>query len=188
MTISNHRGVLLSLISLVMGLLAVATPGSSASTEVSVVAARAVPARLVVKGDGIRAVISTRPFRLSVVDGKGRTVVNQVENTRPAPFVGTTLEQPGGTDPIEDRALYSPFTFEVGLRATTQLPASPWIGVLIGAGGGGIQYSPRDVVSYRSIGRGGLQAERCRPTTPSVVSSWCGCLTHNGETCPSRCA
>lgn len=148
----------MSAVAVLLGLLV--TPPSVAIDEALAPlvdeAALGVPGRLVVQGDGVRAVISTRPFRISTFDAHGRVVVNQVANERPAPLVGTTLEQPGGADSSDDRALYSPFTFEVGLGAVAQFPASPWVGALIGAGRAGIQYSARDVVAYRTIG-GGLE-------------------------------
>ena len=82
------------------------------------VAAQSLPAQVVVEGDGATATVQTAPFRLSVQDASGRTVLEQVPNQRAQPFVTPPGPdpQPGGGDVADRPTLYAPLTFTVGVE------------------------------------------------------------------------
>lgn len=101
-----------------------------------------VSAPITVQGLGSRAVIERNPLRIRYEDASGATVLQQVANTLPSPYLPVNIPEPGaGNDMIQDQALYSPFTFEVGGAVNVQFPGTPWQGNLLLAGDAGIQYA-----------------------------------------------
>lgn len=108
---------------------------------------------IVVTGSNSRAVIERNPLRIAYYDGAGHLVLQQVANVSPAPYLPANVpEAGGGTDTVPDRALYSPFTFEVGGAVSTEFPASPWQGNQLLGGTAGIQFSATRVTSVQCSG------------------------------------
>jgi len=122
----------------------------------AVAALPAAPAQAEVLVDDERVTVTTRdarvvaqraPFRLDVQDAAGRSVLRQVENTRPAAALQppTAEPEPGGGDGLPDGVQYQPFAFEVGGSANADAPASPWVGVLVAGGRAGAVFMPTEV-------------------------------------------
>jgi alpha-glucosidase (family GH31 glycosyl hydrolase) len=84
---------------------------------------------VVVDAGGARVVVSRDPFRLTITDGSGRTVLREVP--RPAT---DTIAEPPTTDPLasggdnqDTTTLYAPLSFMVGSETLTQFESSEWI-------------------------------------------------------------
>jgi alpha-glucosidase len=101
----------------------------------------------VVTGEGVKAVVQRKPFRLEIQDARGRPVLAQVENTGQAPVVTPAHPeaQPLGVDNVDGPTLYAPFTFTVGDRDNVQYPLTPWVGNQLAGYEAGVRYSARDV-------------------------------------------
>lgn len=123
---------------------------STASTATTVGAARPI----VVRAQRARAVIQRNPFRLSVQDGHGRTVLAEV-----APSGTGTLTEPATVDPVapgndsqSTTSLYAPLPFLVGTEVVQQQPAGEWVGNLVSGQREGTFYSATSVRSVRRSG------------------------------------
>src|SRR5215210_2476564 len=91
-------------------------------------AARIDPQRVVVAADGVRAVIARSPFRLTVLDARGRVVLRQVPSTR------RSVRLPGVARPVSGAfgppppTLYAPLDLLEGGVGITQTPTSDFAG------------------------------------------------------------
>jgi alpha-glucosidase (family GH31 glycosyl hydrolase) len=112
--------------------------------------------RVVVHGDGWDAVIDRRPFRLSVNDTTGRTLLAQVPNTGQPPLVVPPAPEPVplGNETGTRATLYAPLTFTVGQARDFQYPGTSWNGNMLTGTEAGITYSAGDVVDARAEGEG----------------------------------
>lgn len=115
-------------------------------------AAATLPERLVVAGEQMSVTVATRPFRLAFRDATGATVLAHVPHDGQGPLPGLTTDLPGGAEILPDSTRYSPFTYEVGGDATAQFPAAPWVGAILAAGRGGLQFSTTDVKQVERVG------------------------------------
>jgi alpha-glucosidase (family GH31 glycosyl hydrolase) len=118
--------------------------------------AEAAPAAepLVVDAGAARVVVEQAPFRLSVTDGDGRTVLQEVAHA-----AEDSLVEPGTTDPVGTGAdnqdtptLYSPLSFLVGEETLEQHENSEWVANLRGGGRHGTWYAARSVESVAREG------------------------------------
>jgi alpha-glucosidase (family GH31 glycosyl hydrolase) len=130
--------------------LALLAPGT-ASAAVSIGSER-----VVVRSDMGSAEIARRPLRLHFRDSRGRTVLSQVANNRPAPFFVPPAPRPVplGSEPPRAPTLYSPLTFTVGTQTNVQYPAGQYVGNQLAGTESGIQYSAREVVGVERSGSG----------------------------------
>jgi sulfoquinovosidase len=103
-----------------------------------------------------RATVTRAPFRLSIADGAGRGVLDQVVNDRAAPLVDVPVPSPipGGSQSYTAPALYQPFSFTVGDRADAQVPAGQWEANQLAGLEAGVQYSAREVIAAKPDGDG----------------------------------
>ncbi|WP_243057534.1 TIM-barrel domain-containing protein [Nocardioides sp. SR21] len=102
---------------------------------------------LVVDAGGARVVVEQSPFRLSVTDGAGNTVLREVAHA-----AEDTIPEPATTDPVgtgldnqDTTTLYSPLSFMVGEEHLEQYPDSEWIANLRSGTRSGTWYSAQDV-------------------------------------------
>jgi alpha-glucosidase (family GH31 glycosyl hydrolase) len=102
---------------------------------------------LVVDAGGARVVVEQSPFRLSVTDGDGTTVLRQVDHP-----VEDTLAEPSTLDPLSPGTdnqvtptLYAPLTFLVGAETLVQHDRSEWVGNLKSGTRSGTWYAAQDV-------------------------------------------
>lgn len=101
---------------------------------------------LVVDADGARVVVEQSPFRLTVTDGAGTTVLQEVAHPE-----ADTIPEPVTSDPVSGKdnqdttTLYSPLSFLVGTESLTQQTAGEWIGNLATGTRSGTWYSAQDV-------------------------------------------
>lgn len=74
---------------------------------------------------GARASIDRHPFRLTVQDASGRTVLGEVSNSSPAPLLepASVDPLPPGVDNPATPTLYAPLAFNVGRETLQQYPA-----------------------------------------------------------------
>ncbi|WP_395656369.1 TIM-barrel domain-containing protein [Nocardioides sp.] len=102
---------------------------------------------LVVDAGGARVVIEQDPFRLTVTDGSGQTVLREVAHaaadTIPEP--PTTDPLPPGRDNQDTTTLYSPLSFLVGTEKLTQQPSQEWVANLASGTRSGTWYSAQSV-------------------------------------------
>ena len=128
---------------------ALATPAQGAA-----VADAAEP--LVVDAGGARVVVEQSPFRLSVTDGDGQTVLQEVahaatDSIAEVPPVGGDPLATGG-DNQSTTTLYSPLAFLVGEESLTQEPDGEWISNLTTGTRAGTWYAAQDVESVENDG------------------------------------
>ena len=102
---------------------------------------------LVVDAGGARVVVQQSPFRLTVTDGTGQTVLSEVDHA-----AEDTIPEPTTVDPIstgkdnqDTTTLYSPLSFLVGSETLTQYPSQEWIANLKSGTRSGTWYSAQDV-------------------------------------------
>lgn len=102
---------------------------------------------LVVDAGGARVVVEQAPFRLSVTDGTGTTVLQEVPHAET-----DTLTEPVTTDPLspgrdnqDTTTLYSPLSFLVGTETLVQHEDSEWVANLRSGTRSGTWYSAQDV-------------------------------------------
>ena len=114
------------------------------------------PDRIVVTGQGTRAVIERRPYRLTVQDGAGRTVLQEAPSTGAGPLPVAPLPDPipSGTEPPPRPTLYEPLTFTVGGQRSAEYPASQYVGNQLAGVEAGVQHAARDVVDAAPAGDG----------------------------------
>ncbi|MBZ5738897.1 TIM-barrel domain-containing protein [Nocardioides mangrovi] len=109
---------------------------------------------LVVDAGGARVVVEQDPFRLSVTDGDGQTVLHEVAR----PETDTldelaTLDPIGtGTDNQDTPTLYSPLSFLVGTETLQQYPNTEWVGNLKSGTRSGTWYAAQAVESVTQDG------------------------------------
>src|SRR3954462_2046097 len=95
---------------------------------------------------GARAVVDRSPFRLSVLDASGRTVLaEQPRDADLLPVPPTAQSQFGGISPPPPR-LSGPLSFLAATAGVTQTPASQGQGTLQPVSQAGVLYAARDVV------------------------------------------
>ena len=109
---------------------------------------------IVVEGEGARALIERSPLRISFQDERGRIVLRQARGSGPLPAPPLVDPLPGGADPLDGPALYAPFQFLVGMSASTEIPATQWVGNQLAGVEGGVRHSARDVLAAVSDGHG----------------------------------
>ena len=112
------------------------------------------PERIVVEADGATATVVRSPFRLSVSDARGATVLSELASgtdTMPAP---PHAHQQFGTIGPPPPALYAPLSFLVGDHTVAQEQAHQWEGNLLTVARAGVEYSARDVTTATIRGRG----------------------------------
>lgn len=102
---------------------------------------------LVVDAGGARVVVEQSPFRLSVTDGTGATVLREVEHAAEDTIAEPLTQDPllPGTDNQDTTTLYSPLSFMVGEESLDQYPSSEWIANLRSGSRSGTWYSAQDV-------------------------------------------
>src|SRR3712207_2574690 len=99
-------GALAALCAATVGLAAPAAAGAAVDVRAD---------RVVVTGDGARAVVDRSPFRLTIQDRGGRTVLQQAAARLPLPQPSTSPQpEPGGVNVLPEAAPYAPFVFEIG--------------------------------------------------------------------------
>ena len=139
-----------------LALAAIATLGVCVAPAVASVQIGA--QQIVVTGTGASATITRTPFRLSIQQTSGQTVLAEVPNTVLLPEVQppTVYPTPLGGAPEPGDPLYAPLSFLVGSATTTQ-----WGGGSLFFQGNqqtglvtGIQYSALDVLSAQPNGAG----------------------------------
>src|SRR3954469_2652325 len=81
--------------------------------------------QVVVSSASARAVVTRHPFRLTIADRGGRTVLGEVANSGQAPFPVAPAPDPVllGLDTQKRPALYAPLAFTVGASRHAQYPA-----------------------------------------------------------------
>jgi alpha-glucosidase (family GH31 glycosyl hydrolase) len=114
------------------------------------------PETIVVSTPGAKATITRTPFRIQFSDASGRTVLQEVENSGPAPQPLPPLPDPAplGGDSVDGPTVYSPLTFTVGTGLDVQYPASTWVANRLTGAMAGVQYAAGDVVDARREGEG----------------------------------
>ncbi|GAA4365169.1 TIM-barrel domain-containing protein [Nocardioides caricicola] len=109
---------------------------------------------LVVDAGGARVVVERSPFRLSVTDGAGTTVLREVahaaEDTIPEPVTQDPIG--AGADNQDTTTLYSPLSFLVGTESLQQYPQGEWVANLKSGTRSGTWYSAQDVVAVEHDG------------------------------------
>lgn len=112
--------------------------------------------RVLVTAVGARATIDRHPFRLTVQDASGHTVLGEVPNSSPAPLLepASVDPHPPGVDNPATLTLYAPLAFTVGRETLQQYPAGIFGGNLLSGERSGVQYSAREVLEVRSVGGG----------------------------------
>ena len=111
---------------------------------------------LVVNTGGARVVVEQSPFRLSVTDGEGQTVLQEVahaatDSIAEVPPVGGDPLATGGNNQ-STTTLYSPLAFLVGEESLTQEPDGEWISNLTTGTRTGTWYAAQDVESVENDG------------------------------------
>ena len=116
--------------------------------------AHAVDDQLVVDAGGARVVIEQSPFRLSITDADGATVLQEVAHA-----TEDTIAEPPTTDPLADGSdnqstttLYSPLSFMVGTEDLKQQLDGEWIANLSKSTRSGTWYAAQDVKSVEHDG------------------------------------
>lgn len=109
---------------------------------------------VVVDAGAARVVVERSPFRLTVTDGTGATVLREV-----APAETGTLPEPVTHDPVgsgsdnqDTTTLYSPLSFLVGEEDLQQYESTEWVGNLKAGTRSGTWYSARDVETVEQDG------------------------------------
>lgn len=117
------------------------------------------PSRIVVSGPEASARIERDQFRMVFAGAEGKPILEEVENTRPAPYpllpVPDTV--PLGTDAVDGPTLYSPLSFTVGAQLGLEYPATLYVGNRLLGLQAGITYSPRSVLRAKRIAGGGAE-------------------------------
>lgn len=98
--------------------------------------------------------IARSPLRVSFVDARGRTVLQQVASPGGARLVAPVPQAEFGTQSAPPATLYAPFAFLVGSHSISQFPAGQWQGNLRSVTQGGIEYGARAVLDARPQGGG----------------------------------
>ena len=111
--------------------------------------------RIVVVAPGARAVIDRSPFRLTIRNQRGRSVLGEVSGrgakTLNVPTAVRNVSGLGGPLAPPRGALYAPLTFLVGAQEVSQTPASIFAGNLAAVKEGGVEYAARAVTSVRRV-------------------------------------
>lgn len=113
--------------------------------------------RLVVVRTGQAEVRATRsPLRLEFADSAGRTVLDEVTNTKPRPSVQREVADPiaPGFDNPAAKPLYAPLSFLVGSQTLKQYEGGIWGGNLMSGAVSGTWYSARSVQRVTRAGDG----------------------------------
>ncbi|WP_155992166.1 TIM-barrel domain-containing protein [Nocardioides sp. URHA0032] len=115
---------------------------------------RAVDEPIVVDAGGARVVVEQHPFRLSVTDGTGQTVLREVthpvQDTIPEPL--TTDPAATGIDKQDTTTLYAPLSFMVGTETLIQRPSDEWVSNLLSGRREGTWYAAQDVERVEQVG------------------------------------
>lgn len=75
-----------------------------------------------------RIEVDRKPFRMRFFNSRNELVLAQAADGTALPQPGLTLDEPLGSDYVPDRLLHAPFSFLVGVQASPQLRATPWVG------------------------------------------------------------
>lgn len=109
---------------------------------------------LVIDAGRARVVVEQSPFRLSVTDAAGTTVLREVahaaEDTIPEPLTHDPLNP--GTDNQDTTSLYSPLSFMVGEESLVQHSNSEWVANLRSGTRSGTWYAAQDVTNVAHDG------------------------------------
>ncbi len=94
-----------------------------------------------------RAVIERRPFRLSVLDAAGETVLEHIAPPDASPFLILAAAEPAplGAELPKSAALYAPLYYVVGLQLVPQIPAGPWEANVLTGAAAGVAYHATEV-------------------------------------------
>jgi sulfoquinovosidase len=103
---------------------------------------------------GARAVVDRSPFRLSVLDASGRTVLAEQPRSQDVLPVPPVTQSEFGTIGPPPPALYGPLSFLVGTASSMQTPGGQWEGTLQSVSQAGVEYAARDVVDVQRAGDG----------------------------------
>lgn len=109
---------------------------------------------VVVDAGGARVVVERSPFRLTVTDRAGHTVLSEVAHPETDTVVEpvTTDPLPPGVDNQDTTTLYAPLSFLVGTETLVQQPADEWIANLMSGSRSGTWYSAQDVEQVEQVG------------------------------------
>src|SRR6478609_12181780 len=124
-------------------------PLTWSALPVTGVAQAAVPAAepLVVDAGGAHVVVEQSPFRLTVTDGEGRTVLREVARASEDSLAEPLTNDPvgNGADNQDTPTLYSPLSFLVGSETLVQHENSEWVSNLKSGTRSGTWYAAKDV-------------------------------------------
>lgn len=109
---------------------------------------------LTLKTGAGRVEIDRKPLQLRFFNAQNALVLMQAST--PASFLqpGIVLDEPLGSDYVQDQLLHAPFSFLLGAAVSPQLRATPWVGNYITQALVGVQYHGTEVSSAKSIARG----------------------------------
>jgi len=113
--------------------------------------------RVVLDGDGVRAVIDRDPYRLEISGGAGQApALAEVPSGTATPMVLPPTHDPvaPGTDAQSSGALYAPLSFLVGSETIQQYSGGVWGGNLMSGLRSGTEYSARAVLDAVPSGSG----------------------------------
>ena len=110
--------------------------------------------RLTLTTSAGRVVVESSPIRLSFFDRTGRVVLRQVGVRPAAPrrLPPTDDPEPFAVELKPDRAVYAPFTFEVGSERLVQWNAGLWTGNMLFARRSGVVHRATRMLSARRSG------------------------------------
>ena len=136
--------------------LAVAIVPLTVSSPASSAAPTRADGPLTVDAGGARVVVEQDPFRLTVTDGSGATVLREVAHPATDSLVESHTTDPvmPGADNQDTPTLYSPLSFLVGTETLTQYPDQEWIANLKSGTRSGTWYSAQGVESAVPDGDG----------------------------------
>ena len=102
---------------------------------------------LVVDAGGARVVMSRDPFRLTITDGSGRTVLREVAASGDGHDRGAAHHRPAspGGDNQDTTTLYAPLSFMVGSETLSQFPSTEWVANLKSGTRSGTWYAAQAV-------------------------------------------
>lgn len=101
-----------------------------------------------------RVLITKKPLQISFWNARGELVLQQVAADA-SPFApGLMIDEPVGGELIANQVLAAPFSFMVGLEASPQFRASPWVGNYITQTSAGLQYHATEVTEAEAITNG----------------------------------
>ena len=100
-----------------------------------------------------KLVVQRSPFRMSLQNLQGQTVLAEVENGGAAPMPIAALIEPAplGMELPKAPALYAPLAFVVGAQVPAQIPAGPWEANLLTGTAAGIAYHATEVTEAAAL-------------------------------------